>query len=244
MFNRYFFISGVLHALMAGFLFFVIMPASVKKPLATYTIDFLGASFQAPADGSDSKKSDEPTPTPAAPKEEAKKEEIKKPETPVADKKAYAAKSQITTKPQPAPKKKIVLGTPSILADNEKEKKAEAAKTSAKAGSSQGEGDGVGGIKTDFPNFPFPWYITQVRNALWTEWEKRKPKQANVAALVTFAIQRDGSIKNLKVSKASGNELYDYAAKTSVDAAAPFPPLPAEFEKSELTVTVEFKDEN
>ncbi|WP_424246160.1 protein TonB [Elusimicrobium posterum] len=250
MFNRYFVVSGGLHLLLAGLMLLVMAPA-VKKPVAMYTIDFLGDSFQTQSGGAAAApaaqtpaKEDVPAPKPAEPAkaEPAKTEPAKATPAPAADKKAYAAKSEITTKPKPKKNEKIVLGTPSILADDDKKKTpAQPAAASNSAGAGAGSG-GIGGIKTDFPNFPYPWYITQVRNALWTEWEKRKPRGAVLECLVSFSIQQNGSIKDVQITKASSNSAYDYAAKSSVESAAPFPPLPKDFPKTDLTVTVEFRD--
>lgn len=219
---------------------FAVGPAFNKKPLATYTIDFLGQNFQAPVSGAE-------TPAPpaaqAAQQPETPKETPSAPEVktaPAVNPKAYAAKQEITKKPLPVLPKKIVLGTPSIL--NTDDKKPAAQPAPAAAGKDAGTG-GPAGMKTDFPNFPYPWYITQVRNSLWEQWEKRKPRRVVLNALVSFAIKTDGSIKDVKVSKSSGSDGYDYAAKSSVESAAPFPPLPKDFGKPELTVTVEFKDE-
>ena len=100
-----------------------------------------------------------------------------------------------------------------------------------------------GNITTDFANFPYPWYITQVRNSLWVEWEKRRPAGHELSALVSFAIARDGKIKNLKVERSSHDDTFDFAATSAVVNAGPFAPLPMLFEKDELTISVEFKQE-
>ena len=88
-----------------------------------------------------------------------------------------------------------------------------------------------------------PRGFTQVRNSLWIEWEKRRPVGSTLAALVTFSIARDGKIKNLKVEKSSGDDSYDFAATSAVINAGPFQALPMYYEKDELSVTVEFKQE-
>ena len=62
-------------------------------------------------------------------------------------------------------------------------------------------------------------------------------------ALVSFAIARDGKIKNLQVERKSGDDTFDFAASSAVINAGPFAPLPMYYEKDELTVSVEFKQE-
>lgn len=199
-------------------------------PKTVYTIDFLGATFQSSA------VQDPPPPAP----EVKKAEPAAVPSAPaVPDKNIYAGKTEIAAKPKPKPKpapKKIVLGAPSVLSDKP------AAPPAAQTNSAPASAENSVALKTDMPDFPFPWFITQVRNSLWTEWSKRKPQSANRQALINFSIQRDGSVTNVKAAQKSGDDTYDYAAIAAVTNAAPFPALPEGFTKNELTVTVDFKD--
>ncbi|HUJ51011.1 MAG TPA: TonB family protein [Bryobacteraceae bacterium] len=59
--------------------------------------------------------------------------------------------------------------------------------------------------------------------------------------VVTFDIQKDGSIRNAKVAQHSGNDTLDYSALRAVTDAAPFPPLPAGFDRSEANVELRFQ---
>lgn len=239
--NRYFALSSAFHLLLA-LLIIVVLGSSSKDSKATYTIDFIGsgkvvsmqpkgdpaAQAAAQAPKADVKKEVAQAPAPKA-------EEAKKPA-----KKAYQSKTEISAKKQP--KKKAApapLAAPSIL-DEADETPAKAAQSTGPAG----EGEFAGGnIQTDFATFPYPWYITQVRNSLWSEWEKRRPVGLTRGTAVSFAIARDGKIKDLKVQKSSGDDSFDFAAKSAVINAGPFPPLPMLYEQDELTVTVEFKQE-
>lgn len=239
--NRYFVSSCVLHLALAFLVIWLLGPSS-KTPQATYTIDFIGsgkvvsmqpAAPKAAAPKAEAKEPDikKEAPAPAAPKEESKK----------PAKKAYDSKAEISKKKQtkkketPAP-----LAAPSVL--DEPEAPAETAQPAEETG--EGEGEFAGGnIQTDFASFPYPWYITQVRNSLWSEWEKRRPAGVTLGTMVSFAIARDGKIKDLKIEKSSGDDSFDFAARSSVINAGPFPPLPMLYEKDELTVTVEFKQE-
>lgn len=222
--NRYLVFSSGLHAL-AALCIILLMAPGVKKPSATYTIDFIGTGkvqavtapatktgIKAPAPADSAVAKPEPAPTPA--------------------KKAYVSKTEISTKKQtkkkPAPVA-TTLETPSVLENTP---------------SASQEGEFAGGnITTDFANFPYPWYITQVRNSLWIEWEKRRPVGNELSALVSFAIARDGKITDLKVERSSQDDTFDFAATSAVINAGPFAPLPMYYEKDELTVTVEFKQE-
>ncbi len=230
---RYYAASGGLHVLGVLLLMLALAP-SAKQAQATYTIDFIGSgkvqAVQAPADKPAKTEVAAPKPAQTAvPKEEA----------PKPAKKAYVAKQEISDKPKPTKPKTAVeepLAAPSILEDGDDDDK-------PAAGSSEKLDFEGGNIQTDFANFPYPWYITQVRNAMWIEWEKRRPAGNTLSALVTFAIARDGKIKDLKVSRKSGDDSFDFAASSSIINAGPFAPLPMYYEKDELTVTVEFKQE-
>lgn len=219
--NWYLVYSGGLHAL-AALCIILLMAPGVKKPSATYTIDFIGTgkvqAVTAPASKTEIKA---PAPADSA---------VAKPESaPTPAKKAYVSKTEISTKKR-ANKKPVPLAAPSVLEDTEP--------------AAQEEGDFAGGnITTDFANFPYPWYITQVRNSLWIEWEKRRPVGNELSALVSFSIARDGKIKNLKIERSSSDDTFDFAATSAVINAGPFAPLPMYYEKDELTVSVEFKQE-
>lgn len=236
MINKYTFVSGGLHFLAALLLLLALAP-SAKKNTVTYTIDFIGSGKVIATTGQEApsgKASKTSVQVPAPAKEAEVKKEASKPA-----KKAYAAKEEISTKKQnqKAPKAKAApLTAPSVLDDEP------AAKSGGGSSSKEGEFEG-GNIQTDFANFPYPWYITQVRNSLWIEWEKRRPAGSTLSALVTFAIARDGKVRDLKVERKSGDDAFDFAASSSVINAGPFAPLPMYYEKDELTVSVEFKQE-
>ncbi|WP_432634959.1 TonB family protein [Candidatus Avelusimicrobium sp.] len=235
--NRYFAISGGLHVLAALFLLLILAP-SAKKASATYTIDFIGSGKVVATTGQEAA-------APKAPKAAVQAPAVAKEAQPKAEpaktaKKAYASKSEITTKKQPAKKAQPAapLAAPSVLDD------AQEGGQSAESSEAAKEGQFAGGnIQTDFANFPYPWYITQVRNSLWIEWEKRRPAGNTLSALVSFAIARDGKIKDLQVERKSGDDTFDFAASSAVINAGPFAPLPMYYEKDELTVSVEFKQE-
>lgn len=103
-----------------------------------------------------------------------------------------------------------------------------------------GGGDGAP-VLADFSNFPYPWYITQVREALWNSWTQRMPSSGKLKCTIRFDIQRGGAVGSVSVERSSGNRLFDYAAETAVESAAPLPGLPDDFYEDTLTVHVEFK---
>lgn len=233
--NRYLAFSSGLHAL-AVLVLLMAVAAPAKKAVATYTIDFIGTGKVVATTGQET-----PASKPALQVPQPAEQAVPKAPEP-APKKAYVAKAEIAQKPQPqkakVKAKEVPLAEPSVLEEDEED---------TKAASSQGEEQpnafGGGNIQTDFANFPYPWYITQVRNALWIEWEKRRPAGSTLGTMVSFAIARDGKVGDLKIDKKSGDDTFDFAATSAVINAGPFAPLPMYYEKDELTVTVEFKQE-
>lgn len=242
--NRYFAYSCAFHLLLALLAVWLLSPSS-KGSKTTYTIDFIGS-------GKVMSMQRQSSPAPAAPQKtegEIKKQTAQPPQPPKAEEpkkpapKAYQSKEEISAKKQPKKKAKPApLAAPSILDEAEPLKKTDSAEKSSSGSGGEGDFEGAS-IQTDFATFPYPWYITQVRNNLWSEWEKRRPTGVTLGTVITFAIARNGKIRDLKMQKSSGDDSFDFAARSSVISAGPFPPLPMLYEKDELTVTLELKQE-
>jgi protein TonB len=127
--------------------------------------------------------------------------------------------------------------TSSSLAGASAEKTPETAGTSPGAGSAQSAG---AGISTDLPNFPYPWYISQVRTMLWESWRKRMPR-LDAEGAVGFSILRNGAFTDLTVESSSGDAGFDSAALAAVQSAAPFPALPTDFTEPFLKIHLTLK---
>lgn len=155
-------------------------------------------------------------------------------EGPAAAKAAKAAKRPAADNPDAEDFSQGALPKPSVLAGGGKLFEEEKKETGA-------GGESGTPIVTDSANFPYPWYITQVREALWNAWTGKMPSGGDLRCTVRFSINRDGSVKGVSVEKSSGNRLFDNAAESSVESAAPFPVLPEDFYEEKLTAHVEFK---
>ena len=247
------FYSIAIHFLLFCCLIFCFASNPIKqKNKAVYTIDFIGQSAEVMRYGKPEQKqkgaakAEEKTPAAKEPAKENQpeiKQEVKseiKAETKNTQKE-YNSKTQISTKPQTSNKKKITLSKPSVL-DQVETKNLDV--SSLHSLSTAGQGGAQNTVQASFTNFPYPWYITQVRNALWTAWQKSKPKNAKgLSALVSFNIDRNGAVFETLIERSSGNDAYDYAALSAAQKTDHYPPLPADFKKEILTVTVEFKQE-
>ncbi len=92
-----------------------------------------------------------------------------------------------------------------------------------------------GSVSMQLSDFPYPWYISQIRMALWRQWSAQMPS-GNGSSVVVFSILPDGHITDLRTEQSSGDAGFDLTALGAVQDAAPFPPLPTGFKKPFLTI--------
>ncbi|MFA5140576.1 MAG: TonB family protein [Elusimicrobiota bacterium] len=120
---------------------------------------------------------------------------------------------------------------------------AQPAAASGGAGEEGGTGMGSGPagalVSADIGDFPYPWFITQVRTSLWQKWSERMPSEPGECTVV-FTILRNGKAVDVRVELTSGEKGFDYVATSAVREAAPFPPLPTGFSEPFLRVHVQF----
>ncbi len=197
-------------------MFLILRPGKTAPASTIYSIDFIGPGETAVVEAMGK------TPEPAS--------AAKKPAAPVKKAADNISVSKSKYKNQPLP-------APSVLKTTAKTKTGKDAASDKKLSDEQP----FSGVSADFPNFPYPWYVTQVRTALWDEWSSRMPAGGQLSCVVLFRINRKGSINKIEVERNSGNKLFDFSAVSSVQQSAPFPPLPAEFEEDALIVHVEFR---
>lgn len=245
--------SGLLHILVFSLLFFCMQGQSQnKKKQATYTIDFIGSSATPMRYGTVQEQTPAPVqqavaPTPAEqPKTEVKAEpQIQTAKPKETKKPAYNSEAQITKEKQkttakaqaPQVEEKVVLSKPSIL------KEVQTSNIDV-SGQYLESVPGERAVQASFTNFPYPWYITQVRNNLWTSWQKLMPKKTvGLSVVVSFNIDKHGTVYGVQIDKSSKNDDFDYKGKVAVLNSAPYPPLPQDYGKEILTVSVEFKNE-
>ncbi len=118
---------------------------------------------------------------------------------------------------------------------------------------------GVAPVPTGAPSLPdaralaaatyqrlYDLYLSRVKQKVDPLWEfprelALRMEQGDV--LVGFTIRRDGSVRDIRVLKASGFPSFDKNVLAAVKRAAPFEPLPATF-GAELKVTAPFEGSN
>jgi protein TonB len=90
----------------------------------------------------------------------------------------------------------------------------------------------------------FGWYRDLIEQRISQRWSANEPEQRFQTAtviIVTFVIQKSGSISDVRVFQSSGNRTLDYAAQRSIFEAGPFPPLPTGYERSSADIEIWFQ---
>jgi len=140
----------------------------------------------------------------------------------------------------PAPAKPVPKPPP------EPEKKEAPAKTRAPEPPLPGEtpstGTDVATVKTPGLDFPFPEYLRNIVAQVYRRWD-RPAGAASLQAEVSFLILRDGSVREIRFTRSSGNFSFDLDAQGAVEAAGnarAFGPLPDGYPSDVLPVSFYF----
>ena len=82
-------------------------------------------------------------------------------------------------------------------------------------------------------------YFAEIRRRVKRNWQPSYAAE-DYTTFLTFAIQKDGQITDLRVSRTSGSEAVDRESIKAVQNSAPFAPLPANFPLEALEVEFTF----
>jgi periplasmic protein TonB len=97
---------------------------------------------------------------------------------------------------------------------------------------------GVSGAAFD-SDFQFSYYIERMLVAIGMNWFK--PSQAGtVSPVIHFKIEKDGTVSDATIERSSGQPFVDRAALRAVVSSSPLPPLPAEYNGTQLGVHLKF----
>lgn len=218
--------TGLHVALMAAAAFYA--PSALKKADKVYMIDFVGGPAMIQTAGPAAAAPTAADAVPARPAQQAE------------DPDSFATKRhRAVALPRPSllqgwidrktpPKPSLSAGTETAM--------------SPSPGPAGGMPGNAAGVATDLPNFPYPWYISQVRQMLWTAWQKRMPPSSG-EGVVVFSIVRNGAFVDLRMESSSGDSAFDEAAVEAVQAASPFPALPRDFPEPFLKIHLTLKSE-
>lgn len=107
-----------------------------------------------------------------------------------------------------------------------------------------GSGIGIG------PGTPFGskygWYVEALQRRIGEQWQRelmQVDQRVRMAprAVVVFEIQRDGSLRNIKLQQTSGNPAVDYSAQRAVTNSNPVAPLPPDLGRNSVSVEIWFQ---
>jgi protein TonB len=106
-------------------------------------------------------------------------------------------------------------------------------------------GSGGIGVGTGSPfGNRFGYYVDILRQRVAQRWRASDvdPRIRSLPpAIVTFTIRRDGAISGVRVAQTSGNVALDLSARRAIEDAAPFPPLPAAYDKNDVSIEFWFE---
>jgi TonB family protein len=90
----------------------------------------------------------------------------------------------------------------------------------------------------------FAAYEQQLRALVAQKWRTQDvdPRLRNApAVMIQFELMRDGNIRGVRFLQRSGNPALDASAQRAIYEAAPFPPIPAGFERDSAQVEFTFE---
>ena len=170
-------------------------------------------------------------PEPVAKPEPKSRTAAKEDEDAIALKSKHATRSERDSYRNPRAK-------PDALADNQLTSRVGQAAASPLFAPAPGSG-GVGvGSGAPFGN-RFGAYAAALRDRVASKWHTEQVDariRSLPAAIVTFEIQRNGQVGNVRIAQSSGNVALDYSCQRAVLEAGPFAPLPAAYSGSSATI--------
>jgi len=91
----------------------------------------------------------------------------------------------------------------------------------------------------------YPWYAEAVKRTIRQNWiqssiDPSARADRNAKTTVTFTINHDGSVRNIRLFQSSGNRSMDDSAQRALLSVGHFPPLPLDYNGSYVSVTFEF----
>jgi len=101
--------------------------------------------------------------------------------------------------------------------------------------SAQGQGGGDFGAR-------YPWYVDAVRSRIHQAWDQSTidPAVHRAHSVMTFRINADGTISNIRLSQTSGNSSMDYSAQRALLSVGSFRPLPNDYMGRYVDVIFDF----
>ncbi len=113
------------------------------------------------------------------------------------------------------------------------------------SGGTGGGGTGAGaGDPFGVAGFPFQFYLQMISDKITANWFQALVDPGVAGVLQTqvyFRIYKNGTISDIKIDVSSGIESFDLSARRAIQTAAPFAPLPNEYDGQYLGITLVFE---
>jgi outer membrane biosynthesis protein TonB len=220
--------SLVIHVA-AVFLFFVVVPKPVIGP-PVYAVELVAA----PLPTTTKRVAPEAVTRPPAPAPPA--EAPAPAPAPAKPTKAEAVKPKAKAEPAPTPTKPVQ--TPEQPVEKTPVTRSE---TQPLPGETPSTGTDVANIKIPGIDFPYPEYLRNIMNEVLRRWNAPNNR---LRAEVAFLILKDGSVRDIRFLKRSGNFSFDLEAQGAIEAAGngkAFGALPDGWDANVLPVTFVFE---
>jgi TonB family protein len=85
------------------------------------------------------------------------------------------------------------------------------------------------------------WYLAAVQQKIWMIWNQQIKAGMTQPVTVSFTIQADGTVTDIRVIQTSGALLLDLAAQRAIASASPFGPIPKDYGTDRITIEGIFK---
>ena len=216
--------SAVLHIL---FLFLVTVPMKTdEKKYKSYVVDLVApAELRSPSIKSPSKKTAGPAvkvkPRPRK-RVKAKSMPSKKVNREIERLKAISAIEKLKDRKKEEKANRLEVVKKNIYKDGAKAAdaavagKIEALREKVRGGAGI-PGNAKSGNNTDF-------YYALITQKIWNEWICHNCESEDFEVVISFHINKDGSVDSLRVVRSSGNSFYDNSAMKAIRKAGPLPP--------------------
>ncbi len=93
-------------------------------------------------------------------------------------------------------------------------------------------------VGVEDPNFTYGYYLDRIVTMISQNWVRPMVGGEVVQATIYFRIQQDGTLSDLRLTEASGSDIFDQAAMRAVQASAPLPPLPKSYKRGYLGINL------
>ncbi len=162
---------------------------------------------------------------------------------PAAPPAASSQQGMVAAKPEPPKPKKRLVTPPKKKATTPKKPAPETPApvvTQEKPDDKEQAITGSAGTMRVSGGFTGDWYLALIQSKIEQNFRPPPGRRKALMTIMEFRISNRGDIVGLRRKQSSGDFLFDQAAERAVRGVGRFPPLPANFDASELGINFEF----